>query len=304
MTNKIKKLVIPIPSPFNFWNTAWSHGWVGLLPFKAYEEKRKLTRIFLLESGLVTKTIWSVGGASELHIRAEAKEELSESDLAEIEAKFRTCLRIDEDYRSFYELCDNDPKFRWVIEYGAGRILRCPSVYEDVVKTICTTNCSWRQTRVMVTNLVQKLGPTFDTDHYGFPPPKQLASISEEFIKQEIRAGYRSSYLLDFARHVANGELVPEKWKTCKLESLDLRKELLKIKGVGDYAATNILKLVGRFDYLTLDSWTRKKFAQKYRDGKKVSDKEIYEAYESYGQWKGLIFWLDMTREYLQPDET
>src|SRR5260370_35068872 len=37
-------------------------------------------------------------------------------------------------------------------------------------------------------------------------------------------------------------------------------KVMKGVKGVGPYAAENVLKLLGRYDGLALDSWTRAKF--------------------------------------------
>jgi hypothetical protein len=34
----------------------------------------------------------------------------------------------------------------------------CATVFEDVVKTICTTNCSWWNTKLTVTNLCRMFG--------------------------------------------------------------------------------------------------------------------------------------------------
>ena len=51
----------------------------------------------------------------------------------------RTCRRSTRSPPTIRELA-------WVAT-GAGRMLRCPTVWEDVVKTLCTTNCSWGLTR-------------------------------------------------------------------------------------------------------------------------------------------------------------
>ena len=59
-------------------------------------------------------------------------------------------LRLDEDLARFYDAAADDPELAWVTR-GAGRMLRSPTVFEDVVKTICTTNCAWSATVRMVT---------------------------------------------------------------------------------------------------------------------------------------------------------
>src|SRR5881296_130475 len=49
----------------------------------------------------------------------------------------------------------------WIPKARAGRLLRSPSLFKDIVKMICTTNCSWSATQRMVQNLVQKLGTRY-----------------------------------------------------------------------------------------------------------------------------------------------
>ena len=69
----------------------------------------------------------------------------------------RHMLRLDADLSGFYEAAREDPDLAWVCS-GAGRMLRSPTVFEDVVKTICTTNCAWSATVRMTSALVAELG--------------------------------------------------------------------------------------------------------------------------------------------------
>ena len=74
-----------------------------------------------------------------------------------------------------------------------------------------------------------------------------MASVSLDFYREDIRAGYRSPYFVEFAEAVASGKLDPESWLHSDLPTAELKKEMKKVKGVGDYAAENLLKLVGRY---------------------------------------------------------
>ncbi|MBP7416089.1 MAG: hypothetical protein KA831_05510, partial [Pyrinomonadaceae bacterium] len=76
------------------------------------------------------------------------------------------------------------------------------------------------------------------------------------------------------------------------------KKEMKKVKGVGDYAAENLLKLVGRYDGLALDSWLRAGFYKKHNKGKKCDDKKIARHYHKFGPWQGLAIWCDMTEDW------
>jgi 3-methyladenine DNA glycosylase/8-oxoguanine DNA glycosylase len=46
-------------------------------------------------------------------------------------------FRLDEDLSGFYVVVSEDEDLAWCA-VGAGRMLRAPTVFEDVVKTICT----------------------------------------------------------------------------------------------------------------------------------------------------------------------
>ena len=79
-------------------------------------------------------------------------------------------------------------------------------------------------------------------------------------------------------------------------------KEITSVKGVGNYAAENLLKLIGRYDGLALDSWTRAQFARARNRGRVASDKKISCFYAGFTSWRGLVLWCDMTRHWLDPE--
>ena len=103
-------------------------------------------------------------------------------------------LRLDHDLSGFYVRVADDPDLAWAAR-GAGRMLRSPTVFEDVVKTVCTTNCAWGATVRMVNALVASLGePAIGGDGpltNAFPTPAAMASAPESFYREEVRAGYR-----------------------------------------------------------------------------------------------------------------
>jgi N-glycosylase/DNA lyase len=222
-------------------------------------------------------------------VQMQSKKPLIAAQKVEVRAQVRACLRLDDDMAAFYAEARRLRKFQWVPRMGAGRMLRSPTVFEDVVKMICTTNCSWALTEIMVGNLTSKLGRKFNATTYSFPSPKALAGASEKFLRKEIRCGYRAPYLLELGERIASGKLDMESWRT----------ELRAVKGMGDYAAGNIMKLLGRYDYLGLDSWVRGKFYGLYKNGRRVKDTTIERHYASYGKWQGLFFWLEMTKDSL-----
>ncbi|MDH5312743.1 MAG: Fe-S cluster assembly protein HesB [Actinomycetota bacterium] len=215
-------------------------------------------------------------------------------------------LRLEQDLSGFYELIDDDSELAWAAR-GAGRMLRSPTVFEDIVKTICTTNCAWGATVRMVNALVSSLGePAVGGDGpltNAFPVPEAMARAPVSFYRNTVRAGYRSDYLRDLARRVAGG--------TIDLESLarpgsdersddEVEQMLLELPGVGPYAAAHIMMTLGRNSRLILDSWTRPTYARLIGRRTPPADAAIARRFGRYGPHAGLAFWLMLTRDWVE----
>ena len=114
--------------------------------------------------------------------------------------------------------------------------------------------------------------------------------------------GYRSPYLLELSRRIAEGSLNLDTFTQWPGDTNGLYLEMKKIKGLGDYAVSNLLKLLGRYDYYGSDSWSRKKFSEKYLNGKECTEKDISKRYDHLGKWRGLFFWLDMTQDWYEKE--
>lgn len=220
----------------------------------------------------------------------------------------RHVLRLDADLSPFYRQAAEDPDLAWVTS-GAGRMTRCASVFEEVVKTICTTNCAWSATARMVTALVQHLGePVEGTspdswEGRAFPTAEAMAAAGDDFYRAVVRCGYRGAYLRKLALSVASGDLDLEALGAASPSDLpddELEQRLLALPGVGPYAAAHIMTMLGRYSRLVLDSWTRPSYLRiSGRDT--MTDKEISAAFAHYGAFAGLAFWLTVTREWHLP---
>ena len=289
------RMEIKTPPMFNFWRTVYSHGWCSLPPFLVNKEDSTLSRLLELKNGtLVLSVLKERKGKISVTFSSQAA--LSADQKAEVRNLLAQCLRVNEDFSEFYREAVRHPGSRWIPKAGAGRLLRSPTVFEDVVKMICTTNCSWSLTETMVGNLTARLGKNFGAGNFSFPGPESMAGTTEAFLRKNVRTGYRSPYLLEFATAVADGKLDVEGWRSSPLSTDELFEQVKTVKGMGDYAAGNLLKLLGRYDYLGLDSWVRGKYYEFHSHGRKVKDSTIEKRYASLGKWRGLFFWLEMTR--------
>jgi N-glycosylase/DNA lyase len=294
------EITIKTPADFNFHRTVRSHGWYGLLPFEFDRKDLRLVRVLDLQQA---KPVTVEISPKNRGINISTARRVGKQAAAAIERDVRHMFRLDDDLGEFYQAVMADPDFAWVADEGAGRLLRSPTVFEDLVKMICTTNCSWALTEKMVTGLVNELGHESADGRRSFPAAAAMAEKPERFFRDQIRAGYRSPYLAELAQRVASGSLDVESWLTSELPLNDLIKEMKSVKGVGNYAAENLLKLIGRYDGLALDSWTRAAFARLRNNGRVASDKKISRFYSRFRSWRGLALWCDVTRDWLNSEE-
>jgi N-glycosylase/DNA lyase len=248
------------------------------------------------------------GPATALLSLADAGPPPGAAEAATLTATTRRVLCLDDDLSAFYARAATDPDLAWACS-GAGRMVRSPTVFEDVVKTVCTTNCAWSATERMVGALVGHLGeraPGAPGSHAGraFPSAQRMAEADEGFYRDVARAGYRGPRLRALALAVAAGELDLEALLVtppAELPDDEAERRLLALPGVGPYAAAHVMMLTGRHSRLVLDSWTRPKYARLVDrpPGKLVADAAIGRRFAAYGAYGGLAFWLFVTRDWV-----
>lgn len=183
-----------------------------------------------------------------------------------------------------------------MVAKGQGRLLRSPTVFEDVVKVICTTNTQWGGTKKMVAALVGTYGePALNAPrHRAFPRAEAIAKVGARKFATSVRLGYRAQYVYELSEKVASGQLNLEALRDLTLPTNELKKRLLVIKGVGGYAAATLLMLLGHYDELPVDTVCRDFVSRRYFNGKPPTDAEIRATYEDWGPWKSLAYWFDL----------
>jgi 3-methyladenine DNA glycosylase/8-oxoguanine DNA glycosylase len=286
--------------PVDLWRTIVSHGVAALPPSVVDEERRTLTVTVPIRGGKPRTIVIREGrrGTARIEILGARPGLRTELRLREVVAEM---LNLGEDLAPLYAAAASDPDLSWITT-GAGRMFRSPTVFEDVVKTICTTNTTWSATERMVGALVDNLGEASAGGHGRvFPTPAAMASASEGFYREVVRAGYRGAYLHTLAVDIAEGSLDLEVLRNAKPEALpdeEVAARLLALPGVGPYAAAHVMMLLGRHSRLILDSWTRPKYAR--LNGRKALDRQIERRFRRYGDYAGLAFWLYLTRDWVE----
>ena len=253
-----------------------SHGWYDLPPFMYDREKAVLeteaARFSLRDGALV----------------AESRS----LNAAELTKVARRVFSLDVDLSEFAALLDEEPDLARSLSRGGGRMLRAPTVFEDAVKVLLTTNCSWAATRGMVARLIEATGGG------AFPRPEAVARLSVRRLREKVRCGYRAEALARLALRVAAGALDLARWEDPRVSTEEIREAILQERGFGPYAAEGLLRILGRHEYLALDSWIRQQYRLLHPGQKKKTDRSIARRYARYGRFKGLALWLDMTRHW------
>ncbi len=288
-------LMLSAHPPFSLPVVVNSHGWVQLLPFSAPRDGRELRYVTRLASGRVTElVIREAEGGVEVSVGADGPLDVNEVEREQVDQQVTWMLGLDQDLSPFYAMARDEPKLAAVEAKAQGRILRSPTLFEDVVKTILTTNTSWAGTRRMVEKVVSRFGAALPTDpsRSAFPTPERLAASDEEELRAETGLGYRAPYVLALARAVASGALDLESLKKTSEPTADLHKRLLAIKGVGQYAAAHLMVLLNRYDFVPVDSWATRMVSHEWYGGEPIGRDKVEAAFEQWGAWKGLAYWF------------
>jgi N-glycosylase/DNA lyase len=274
--------------PVDLRRTLVSHGVADLPPNEIDAEARTLTTTLALPQGATTV---QVGDGSARTARVTGS-----GPRAGVLDTIRHMLGLDDDLSAFYALAREDPELDWA-SAGAGRMMRSPTVFQDVVKTICTTNCAWSATVRMTTALVDHLGEVAPDGRRAFPTPAAMAKADDDFYRDVVRAGYRGAYLRSLAASAADGILDLEALNDPALNDDEVAERLLALPGCGPYATAHMMMLLGRYSRLILDSWTRPTYAR--LSGRKAADRTIERRFRNYREYAGLAFWLYLTRDWV-----
>jgi len=292
------RLTVPTPPGFVYKRTLNSHGWCSLLPFHVDERERLHGVVARPRGGALA---YRLAPRSTCVAVATARP-VSDADRRLLRSTTRRVLNLDLDLSGFHRRVSGIDGMQWMAATDSGRFLRSASLFEDLVKLVLTTNCSWAFTTKMVRAMVQGYGAATAEGTRAFPGAAAIAVAGAKELRQRVRAGYRAPHLARLARQVAEGSTRPDEWEQDTRDPQELRRDLLTLPGVGPYVAENVLRFLGRPAGLGLDSWLRAKYARVYHGGRRVTDRTIARRYAKLGAWGGLALWCEMTRDWFEAD--
>jgi 3-methyladenine DNA glycosylase/8-oxoguanine DNA glycosylase len=76
------------------------------------------------------------------------------------------------------------------------------------------------------------------------------------------------------------------------MPTTELRRRLIALPGIGPYAAATLLGILGRHDFIPVDTEAMSVVSTHFYEGASVTAKEINAVFERFGQFKGLAYWF------------
>jgi len=291
---------LPVRKPFGLFATAVSHGWYQTRPFRWDARGERLQRAERLMDGRVMllnirEARSARRGYADVVIDIMGDGASDPGVASELGRRACVMLRLNEDLRGFHEICRRQPELSGALRFGAGRCMRGSTLWEDVVKTILGTNVLWKQAVVMINRLAELGDPCpADPTLRAWPTPGQVTRAGERFLRDTVRAGYRSPYIRELAHRQKSGDIDLDALDAAatKLSSDELFKRLCAIKGIGKSSAHFLMNLLGRYHHISVDSATYAYAKRAFFKGKNPTEMQIRRRFEQFGKWQSLTYWF------------
>ena len=227
-----------------------SHGWAYLAPCEVTDAG---FRYPILLGPRTAITVEVAGLHASIRVRADRN--LSPRQKDQMKRAVRHMLSIDFPLQEFTAMCRTKkagPLLR-LASQGWGRMFKSPTLWEDAVKTLCTTNASWGYTQKMCANLCTALGRSTRTGLKAMPVPQDILAAGERVLVQDVGMGYRSKSLIELCERAMSGG-VPWLFDTAKTPDAETaEREIRSWHGFGKYATRHLLMLMGFHQYLPID---------------------------------------------------
>jgi 3-methyladenine DNA glycosylase/8-oxoguanine DNA glycosylase len=299
---------LPVPRDYLLRRDVCSYGYFLLEPNHWDPAREVFTRTLELDGGPVFLCVSQPGAAPGTRprpgtpLRVRESRRLSKGERTEAARLLSRMLRLDEAHaviRRFHRL---DPRWR---RSGRGRLMRSPTLFEDVIKTVTSCNVTWPSTITMNRRLCEVLGrPAVDAAGrvlgHSFPTAQRIARARAATLRARCRTGYRDARIIELARLFARGAVDPAWFEDPATPDGEVHAALLDLPGIGPYAAANIMQLLGRYGRLPLDT-------ESVRHGKTImglkgSDRAIMRAmhahFAPFGPHAFRSYWFELWEFY------
>jgi len=190
---------------------------------------------------------------------------LKDVSLQEFDYIWRDYFDLSRDYNEIRQHYSIDASLAKAVSFSPGLRLMRQDPWETLITFILSQNSNIPRIKKMVELLCKHFGKALPCGGCAFPVPEDLAPLSPDDLAP-IRPGYRAPYIIDAARHVADGSLC---LATLKAQTSDeIKKALLRIHGVGPKVAECVMLFgFGKVEICPMDVWMKRVMAAYYPDG-------------------------------------
>jgi 3-methyladenine DNA glycosylase/8-oxoguanine DNA glycosylase len=258
----VYKTIIQPQAPYNFdysvhnpshYPTPLNHWEPGKLWF-SFRFKNKLLGVKFINQGTVSKPKIGV----EIYYKSKLDKKYIDGLLKELDYRFE----FSKDYSEFYKKFEKDKIVGKVLKKFRGMHSFCiEGLYEYLMIAILLQNATIKRTVRMTDAMLEKYGDLIEFNGiklYSIWKPKQMLKVSESELRT-LKVGYRAK---NFIR-ATKDYLKLDEFAMRELDNAELRKELLKIYGVGPASVDYIMCGVFHRSILTvIPPWEAKIYSR------------------------------------------
>jgi 3-methyladenine DNA glycosylase/8-oxoguanine DNA glycosylase len=303
----MSRFLVEVPSGYVLRRDLCSYGYFVLSPNHWDPRTETFWRVLDLEGGPARLRVAQPGRRGDLEVSASRR--LSAAERRESARLLTRMLRLDEDRRVIREFHALDPRWK---RAGRGRLMRSPTLFEDVVKTVTSCNVTWPSTVNMNRRMCEVLGARVEgavpgmsaAPAHSFPGPEKVARARASTLRARCRVGYRDARIIELARLFTlprqRGGIEPAWFESPATPDDRVYGALLELPGIGPYAAANIMQLLGRYARLPLDTEGLRhgRDVLGYRGSDRAVMKHLERHYEPFGAHKFRSYWFELWTHY------
>ena len=262
-------------NPIDLKKIVESHGWVHLHPWTW--DGSILSRIEMIDGSTYRVSVLQ-GDNGDINIKTSPSVDSHIRKL--ISQRVSRWLSTEWDSSEFIGVAKkNDPLIASFVENGGGRMLRGSNFFEDLVKTICTINTTWGQTKNMIKNLHDSFGGIS-------PSPMEVIRFGESGLMENCKFGFRAETVLSVTKAMLrDGFILQDGTEGVEHITYDY---LISLRGIGPYSAAHCMVMLHDFSRLPIDSEVTSYLTKK---GLK-DEKEFSNYFDSWGDYKYLGYKL------------
>lgn len=184
---------------------------------------------------------------------------LNNTDLKDFEEIWYRYFDLGRDYGAIKKVLSEDETLRKAIEYGKGIRILNQEPWELLISFIISANNNIPRISKSIAVLSQMFGEPIEyagRTYFSFPSVEKLELAELEQIDL-CRAGFRCKYIYNTAKMIARREVELE--QVSKMGSLNAKKELLRLPGVGPKVADCIMLFsMQKYDSYPVDVWVKR----------------------------------------------